>query len=438
MLAMLSLLVLTPFIGLWMYRIHAAARVERKLAQARSEGNPIDAAELEAFYSLPAGETDTAPFWMTAIAPLNSKDYPAEAGMLPVVGTGEGTVPPRGEPWPEQEAAEAHLESYAASLEQMREAAKIHGSGRYPTDFSKGFAMLLPHAQALRQGSRLLELEARVRAREGDAQGAAETLHAMFQLAQSLKQEPVLVSQLVRFACAESARATLQDLMSQVEFSDVDLARLHTDLEAPDFQGSFRRALQGERVLGASAFDEHALLQYELGKAGAAATSLTRKDDLAFYLDCMGQLEAAAAKPWPLAKNHMAAVNDQLEQEVGGSLLGKARFVLSGKVIPNIEDAFGAAILAQARMRIAAAGIAIERYRQKHGRLPATLDDLAPDLLSTVPADPFDGKPLRYLVSEGEYTVYSIGNDGQDNGGQETEARGEPDVTFILPRRPQE
>jgi type II secretory pathway pseudopilin PulG len=107
-------------------------------------------------------------------------------------------------------------------------------------------------------------------------------------------------------------------------------------------------------------------------------------------------------------------------------------------VIPNIESAFETAILAQARMRAAAAAVAIERYRRKHGRLPATLDDLAPEFLSAVPADPFDGKPVRFVVRDGEYTVYSISKDGQDNGGQEMETTGEPDVTFTVPRRSEE
>lgn len=40
--------------------------------------------------------------------------------------------------------------------------------------------------------------------------------------------------------------------------------------------------------------------------------------------------------------------------------------------------------------------IAVEMYRKKYKRLPAKLEQLIPDFLSSIPLDPFDGRPLRY------------------------------------------
>ncbi|MHC5542552.1 hypothetical protein ACYOEI_30370, partial [Singulisphaera rosea] len=37
--------------------------------------------------------------------------------------------------------------------------------------------------------------------------------------------------------------------------------------------------------------------------------------------------------------------------------------------------------------------------------------------LEAIPADPFDGKPLRLAVIDGEPVIYSIGRDGRDDGG---------------------
>jgi hypothetical protein len=61
--------------------------------------------------------------------------------------------------------------------------------------------------------------------------------------------------------------------------------------------------------------------------------------------------------------------------------------------------------------------LAVERYRLRHRDWPASLDRLKPDLLAEVPLDPFDGKPLRYLKRDGGIVVYSVGRDGEDNGG---------------------
>jgi hypothetical protein len=39
-------------------------------------------------------------------------------------------------------------------------------------------------------------------------------------------------------------------------------------------------------------------------------------------------------------------------------------------------------------------------------------------LLRAVPADPFDGRPLRYVRRPGVVAVYSVGADGTDDGGK--------------------
>ena len=38
--------------------------------------------------------------------------------------------------------------------------------------------------------------------------------------------------------------------------------------------------------------------------------------------------------------------------------------------------------------------------------------------MKDVPADPYDGKPVRLAVVEGQPAVYSVGRDGKDDGGQ--------------------
>jgi len=67
--------------------------------------------------------------------------------------------------------------------------------------------------------------------------------------------------------------------------------------------------------------------------------------------------------------------------------------------------------------------IAVRLYWLDHGKLPATLDDLVPTYLKSVPLDAFDGKPLRY--SPVNKVIYSVGRDLTDRGGDSAE--GNPD-----------
>lgn len=78
--------------------------------------------------------------------------------------------------------------------------------------------------------------------------------------------------------------------------------------------------------------------------------------------------------------------------------------------------------------------LAVECYRRRRGRLPATLDALVPGILRSVPLDDFDGSPMRYSAKH--RWVYSVGPDLIDEGGSESEAelREMPDPTYRLGR----
>ena len=62
--------------------------------------------------------------------------------------------------------------------------------------------------------------------------------------------------------------------------------------------------------------------------------------------------------------------------------------------------------------------IALKRYKMKHGKTAETLSDLVPEFLAKLPTDFMDGKPLRYRANpDGTFTLYSVGDDGRDDGG---------------------
>ena len=62
--------------------------------------------------------------------------------------------------------------------------------------------------------------------------------------------------------------------------------------------------------------------------------------------------------------------------------------------------------------------IALKRHELRHGKPPATLDALVPEFLPSLPRDFMDGQPLRYRLNHGgSFLLYSVGDDGQDDGG---------------------
>lgn len=74
-------------------------------------------------------------------------------------------------------------------------------------------------------------------------------------------------------------------------------------------------------------------------------------------------------------------------------------------------------------MRLA---LALEEQRlaapKDSGGYPERLDDLVPTFLSEMPSDPFTGKPFVYERRGAGYLLYSVGQNGVDDGG--TDFRG--------------
>jgi len=92
---------------------------------------------------------------------------------------------------------------------------------------------------------------------------------------------------------------------------------------------------------------------------------------------------------------------------------------------------------AHASIALARTALAIERYRLATGKVPERLEELVPRYLKEVPIDPFGGQPIRYRRTDPGYLLYSVNDDGQDNGGKEKAEvnQGEPyDWCFIVTR----
>ena len=63
--------------------------------------------------------------------------------------------------------------------------------------------------------------------------------------------------------------------------------------------------------------------------------------------------------------------------------------------------------------------LALRTYRLDRGAYPATLGQLVPAYLPSVPIDPFsNGQPFRYQLVRRRYLLYSVGPDTVDNGGE--------------------
>ena len=80
------------------------------------------------------------------------------------------------------------------------------------------------------------------------------------------------------------------------------------------------------------------------------------------------------------------------------------------ELYPATEKVLFSTIKKTAERDMALTACALERYRLRHQDYPATLGELVPDFLPSVPRDIADGEALRYTRdSNDDYTLYSVG-----------------------------
>ena len=82
-------------------------------------------------------------------------------------------------------------------------------------------------------------------------------------------------------------------------------------------------------------------------------------------------------------------------------------------------------MLAEIQKQLVVTTIALKRHQLRHGKIPGDLQALCPEFLPSIPIDPVNGEPLHYKPnSGGTFLLYSVGEDGEDNGGDPNPAEG--------------
>jgi hypothetical protein len=86
-------------------------------------------------------------------------------------------------------------------------------------------------------------------------------------------------------------------------------------------------------------------------------------------------------------------------------------------IVPAIRQMASAFQNSRARLRCASVAVAAERYRLARSIWPSALESLIPDFLTKVATDPFGGEPLHLRRFADQIVIYSVAEDGRDDGG---------------------
>jgi len=110
--------------------------------------------------------------------------------------------------------------------------------------------------------------------------------------------------------------------------------------------------------------------------------------------------------------------------------------ILAKLLLPATKQADSAVLRFRGRQAALEALLATQAYRRDKGEFPESLDQLVPKYLDAVPLDPCDPNGGRILYRRDSATnavVWSVGEDGNDSGGDvDSDTRRAGDVGFNL------
>jgi hypothetical protein len=385
----------------------------------------VEAAQLMAasLPPAPAPDDDAAPLYERAFAALAADkplaDWPSpQRKLLQDCGTADVAGAD----------VAALLSRHAVTLDLVRRAAAKPGC-RFVRDWSRpAYDMVLPEYTSMRQAAGLLALAARRESAAGDSAAALRDVVLLRRLGTHAAADPLLLAGLVAKAIDGIALDTLAAVLPSIEKKDLPLL---VDRGFSDFLGtpvSYKRHLLGEETWGLTMFA--ALADGQLDSFAEIFGSASPLDveplasvyrwffwrgDVAAYKRSLRLYQDLLADPadrhFPAGWQRLAAIQDQQAAERRRSVLGK-------QLIHTLEGCFRSQWENEALHRCAEVLVAVTRARLATGSLPESIAAVVPDQLPAMPLDPFAADaPLRAKFSEDGWVVWSIGPDGEDDGG---------------------
>ncbi|HEX8310945.1 MAG TPA: hypothetical protein VF614_06495, partial [Chthoniobacteraceae bacterium] len=133
------------------------------------------------------------------------------------------------------------LSKFDREMEAMR-GASMRPRARFPLEYEKHLGMNLPHVQVLQSFAEVARLRAVACLARGESNEAFRETQFLLRLADSLKDEPVIISLLVRYALIETAFQPLWEGLVRHQWTEEQLAAFGTQLAPVNLLGHYQLA----------------------------------------------------------------------------------------------------------------------------------------------------------------------------------------------------
>jgi len=334
------------------------------------------------------------------------------------------------------------LNNWKAPLDEIARDLRARPLMRAPLHYDRGFEVEIPHIGGLMQVSKFYQLRAIAQIRLGNSTAALADLESILLLGNALEPRQTTIGCLVASVMSAHAIPVIREGLAAQTWDETQLSSLSMKLESINPLAELSAALRTERVVFLDATRRLTSFEFfQINKmSDSPSTSLARPDTLVWEKVALWGIMHLPRGIWDLdralycrlmqeqldkvldykqGRFHVAASQDfEVQLMKHSTFPGKLLHLLTITTIPVLSRLGSKSAEMNVAIGEARVAIALERYRLAHSSIPENLTALVPEFLAQIPADPIDGKPLRYQkVSEPDYRIWSVGYNQKDDGG---------------------
>jgi hypothetical protein len=331
------------------------------------------------------------------------------------------------------------LSKYDPVIEELRAASQLPDS-RFPIDYynESPWSILLPHLAPLKSCAQVLQLRSVAELQNGQPDRALDDVLLALQLTDKVRNEPILISHLVRAAMVQLTLQSVWEGLAEQKWSDAQLAALDAELAKLDFVAAYRLGLRGELAGQTGEMElirrqpEHLQDIADAWDFDGHSTHYALPMGIASHLIPSGWLYQNEYRSVRLLLDDYLPLADAAQGTFSPSMARRGDVVLATEtksaglfnwyeriMLPALGNAAKKFAYGQASVDLARTAIALERFRLAQGEFPESLDALAPQFIAKLPHDVINGQPLHYRrTPDGQFVLYSVGWNETDDGGE--------------------
>jgi hypothetical protein len=262
----------------------------------------------------------------------------------------------------------------------------------------------------IRTLSKIMLAQAKRQAASQDPQACKQSLETMAQMARHVSSRPILINTLIGGLLDSYTYDALEYALAQIETWPEELLS-PPEVWAFNRAEYYRRAIQAEIDVVVSLLDSHLSISMpQLTSIRLRPKWLYDPMDFLYRVFLLpADVKLARdllqwGKTKDLSRPGLIAQNKRLDKsfrEKGGLWF---KFVF-----PEFQNFADRVFKTEAEIRLCRLALAVMVFKTNHNRWPKALDELTPQYISSIPKDPFSGKPMHMKTVEGGLDLFSVG-----------------------------